>query len=63
MSNDFKGEVFECPHCGKRVLVKDNEDHYSCLWCGYRTYIPKSNGGFFIILGVVLSVLLILIFL
>lgn len=44
MNVDLKSDSLECPRCGKPVLVRRGNDHYHCLWCGFKRDISESQG-------------------
>lgn len=38
-------EALECPKCGKKVLVRQDNTRYSCLWCGFHRDISQPRLG------------------
>ncbi|MEO1095364.1 MAG: hypothetical protein AAFX01_10745 [Cyanobacteria bacterium J06638_28] len=61
MNVDFNPEALECPRCGKHVLVRRGNDHYRCLWCGFRRDISESGdiSGFWgVFLAIIITVLI-----
>lgn len=33
-----------CPNCGKTSLAQVDNEHYTCLWCGFHRDISRSGG-------------------
>lgn len=38
----FNQDIMDCPSCGRRGLVKQSNDIYHCLCCGFRRNLSNS---------------------